>query len=53
MLNCVSIDDLFDEFSDYQTMTDEAIGIDAFKEAKVVEGEEDYKNVFHYRIDIL
>lgn len=53
VLNGVSIDDLFDEFSDYQTMTDEAIGKDAFKEAKVVDGEEDDKEVFHYRIDIL
>ena len=46
-------DDVFDEFSDYQTMTDECIGEDVFEEAKVIDGEQDGESMFHYRMDVL
>lgn len=47
------IDDIFDEFSDYQTMSDQCIGKDAFEEAKVIDGEQDDEVLFHYRMDVL
>ena len=46
-------DDVFDEFCDYQTMTDACIGEDVFQGAKVIDGEQDGESMFHYRMDIL
>jgi len=34
----INVDDLYDEFCDYKTLTDEDIGRDAWNEAKVVDG---------------
>ena len=45
-----------DEFSDYQTLTDNDIGKAAWEEAKVIESESDEdgsSQVYHYRVDIL
>ena len=53
MLKDLPRDDVFDEFSDYQTMTDECIGEDVFEEAKVIDGEQDGESMFHYRMDVL
>jgi len=49
----INVDDLYDEFCDYKTLTDEDIGRDAWNEAKVVDGYVDGTEVFHYRVDIL
>ena len=49
-------DALFDEFSDYQTLTDNEIGKAAWEEAKVIESESDEDGsppVYHYRVDVL
>ncbi len=49
-------DALFDEFSDYQTFTDNNIGKAAWEEAKVIESESDEDgspSVYHYRVDVL
>ena len=34
----MNIDELYDEFCDYKSLTDEDIGLTAWKEAKVVDG---------------
>lgn len=49
----LTADDIFDEFCDYQTMNDQCIGENAFKEAKVIDGEQDGEELFHYRMDVL
>ena len=52
-LNTVNIDEMYDEFRDYQSLTDEDIGVIAWKEAKVVDGLVNDQEIFHYRVDIL
>ena len=52
-LNTVNIDELYDEFCDYKSLTDEDIGLTAWKEAKVVDGSVNDQEIFHYRVDIL
>ena len=50
----IPIDKLFEEFSDYQTLSDDEIDAAAWQAAKVVEEvEDDGTEVFHYRIDVL
>ena len=50
----IDTDTVFEEFVDYQTLSDEDIDQEAWKEAKVIdktnEGDEE---VFHYRADVL
>ena len=54
MLEIINIDELYEEFVDYQTIDDDSIGKQAWEEAKVVEGkDEDDDEVVHHRIDIL
>ena len=52
-LNTVNIDEMYDEFRDFQSLTDEDIGLIAWKEAKVVDGLANDQEIFHYRVDIL
>ncbi len=50
----IPIDKLFEEFSDYQTLSDDDIGTEAWQAAKVLEEvEDDGTEVFHYRVDVL
>ena len=49
----ISPDRVFDEFSDYQTISDECIDKKSFEEAKITDGEENGEELFHYRQDIL
>ena len=49
----MNIDELYDEFCDYKSLTDEGIGLTAWKEAKVVDGSVNDQEIFHYRVDIL
>lgn len=53
MFEDLPTDDVFDDFSAYQTMTDQCISEDAFEEAKVIDGEQDGEVLFHYRMDVL
>ena len=54
LLSDVPQDALFDELFYYQTLTDDGIGQCAWKEAKVVDSEEEGSlPVFHYRVDVL
>ena len=34
----INVDDLYDKYCDYKTLTDEDISLDAWNEAKVVDG---------------
>ena len=52
-LNTVKIDEMYDEFCDYKSLSDEDFGQIAWKEAKVVDGLVNDQEVFHYRVDIL
>ena len=53
-LNSTHNDALYDEYCDYQTLTDDEIGQQAWEEAKmIVDGTVDAVEVFHYRADIL
>lgn len=52
-LNTVNIDEMYDKFCDYQSLTDEDIGVIAEKEAKVVDGLVNDQKIFHHRVDIL
>ncbi len=50
----IPIDKLFEEFSDYQTLSDDDIGTEAWQAAKVLQEVEDGgTEVFHYRVDAL
>lgn len=49
----MNMDALYDEFCDYQTLSDGDIGDKAWNEAKVIDGSVDDTDVFHYRVDIL
>ena len=47
-------DKVFEEFVDYQSLTDDEIGHNAWSEAEVVDGEdEDGNKIVHYRVDVL
>ena len=50
----VDNDKVFEEFEDYQSLTDDQIGHNAWSEAEVVDGkDEDGNKIVHYRVDIL
>ena len=50
----ISADSLFEEFCDYQGLSDADIGKDVWEAAKVVDGiDEDGTEVTHYRADVL
>lgn len=49
----IPVGSLYEEFCDYQTLTDADICVDAWKAAKVVEAVEGDAEIFHYRVDIL
>ena len=50
----VDNDKVFEEFVDYQPLTDNEIGHNAWSEAAVVDGKgEDGNKIVHYRVDIL
>ena len=54
LLERIDFDELYDEFVDYQSITDDSIGKRAWEEAKVVEGMDgDGNEIAHYRVDIL
>ena len=47
-------DIVFEEFVDYQSLTDDEIGHNAWSEAEVVDGkDEDGNKIVHYRVDML
>ena len=50
----VDNDKVFEEFVDYQSLTDDEIGHNAWSEAEVIDGkDEDGNKIVHYRVDIL
>ena len=49
----IQIDAMYDEFCDYQTLTDDDIGEKAWSEAKVIDGFVDGQEIFHHRVDVL
>ena len=51
----ISADDLYEEFTDYQTLCDNNFEDVAWKEAKVFESlkDDDGENFFHYRMDVI
>ena len=49
----MNIDELHDEFCDYQILNDGDIGDNAWNDAKVIDGFVDGVEVYHYRVDIL
>ena len=50
----IKYDDLYEEFIDFQSLTDEDIGQTAWSEAKVIDGEDsDGNEIVHHRVDIL
>jgi hypothetical protein len=49
----IQIDAMYDEFCDYQTLTDDDIGEKAWSEAKIVDGLVDGEEIFHHRVDVL
>ena len=53
-MEVVDNDKVFEEFGDYQSLTDDEIGHNAWSEAAVVDGkEEDDNKTVHYHVDIL
>lgn len=52
-LNTVNIDEMYDKFCDYRSLTDEDIGVIAGNEANVVDGLVNDQEIFHHRVDIL
>ena len=52
-VNDIDCDKLYDEFVDYQTLSNNEIPNTAFDDAKVVDGTIDEEEFFHYRMDIL
>ena len=57
LMNRISTDDLYEEFTDYQILHDNDITDEVWREAKVVDGlkrdVEDEDDLNHYRVDIL
>ena len=51
-INDIDCDTRYDEFIDYQTLSNNEIPNTAYDDAKVVDGTIDEEEVFHYRIDI-
>ena len=49
----IPVDPLFEEFFDYQSLTNSDIGEDVWQAAEVVDAIEGGTEVFHYRVDIL
>ena len=51
----MSVDDLYEEFTDYQTLCDDDFEDVAWEEAKVLEclKNDDGENLFHYRMGVL
>ena len=51
----MSVDDLYEEFKDYQTLCDDDFEDVAWEEAKVLEclKNDDGENLFHYRMGVL
>ena len=47
----MNIDELHDEFCDYQTLNDGDIGDNEWNDAKVIDGSVDGVEVYHYRVD--
>ena len=59
-MSSISADDLYEEFTDYQTLCDEDFDDKAWEDAKVSEGyglkddvDADGEKLFHYRMDVL
>ncbi|PFX21813.1 hypothetical protein AWC38_SpisGene13665 [Stylophora pistillata] len=52
-LNTVNIDKMYDEFHNYRSLTDDDIGMIAWKEARVVDGLVNDQKIFFYRVDIM
>ena len=55
MMSDISAYDLYEEFTDYQTLCDDDFEDVALEGAKVLEGlkHDDGENLFHYRMDVL
>ena len=55
LMSDISADDLYEEFTDYQTLCDDDFEDVAWEKAKVLEGlkHDDGENLFHYRMDVL
>lgn len=54
LLSDTSVEVVYDEFLDYQTLMDTDIEAKAWEEAKVIDCEEEgVPTVFHYRVDVL
>ena len=54
LLEGINFDDIYEEFVDYQTFSDDSIDKRAWEEAKVVDGtDEDGNEIVHHRVDIL
>ena len=54
LLQDMNFDELYDEFVDYQTLTDECIGKQVWEEAKVIDDyDEDGNGIVRHRVDIL
>ena len=55
LMSDISADDLYEEFTDYQTLCDDDFEDVALEGAKVLEGlkHDDGENLFHYRMDVL
>ena len=49
----VNLDELYDEFLDYQALSDREIFDSAWTEAKMIDSKADDGNVYHYRMDVL
>lgn len=52
-IDTAAIDELYDEFCDYKTISDNETESVAWTEAKVVDGLVDGEEVYHYRVDVL
>ena len=55
LMSDISADDLYEKFTDYQTLCGDNFEYVAWKEAKVLESlkDGDGENLFHYRMDVL
>ena len=50
----IDVDKVYDEFCDYQSLSQDVIPEEAWDEVKVVNGKDsDEIKIFHYRMDIL
>ena len=53
-MDTIKHDKLFEEFVDFQSLSDDDIGQTAWTEAKVIDGEDEEGNtLLHYRVDVL